>query len=185
VRLRLLFLVLLGVLTLLPAHDLAGQSRSRHAHSSRVRTYTARHYSSRSYTHRHSTPRYRSVTVYSRPTVRRFSYHHHYAAHHPRARLYYARQHTRRTRLVRVGRPRHLSYSAPGTRDQRGRLRRSTSAKDEFMRRTGYPRGRPGYVVDHVVPLACGGADAPSNMQWQSAEGARAKDRVERRGCRR
>src|SRR5216683_7638817 len=33
---------------------------------------------------------------------------------------------------------------------------------------TGYPHGRKGYVVDHVKPLACGGVDAPSNMQWQS-----------------
>ena len=26
----------------------------------------------------------------------------------------------------------------------------------------------PGYVVDHVRPLASVGADAPSNMQWQT-----------------
>jgi hypothetical protein len=36
------------------------------------------------------------------------------------------------------------------------------------MRQTGYPRGRPGYVVDHLVPLACGGPDSPNDMQWQS-----------------
>ena len=29
------------------------------------------------------------------------------------------------------------------------------------------------------------GADAPSNMQWQSTEEGKAKDKVERRGCRR
>jgi 5-methylcytosine-specific restriction endonuclease McrA len=51
------------------------------------------------------------------------------------------------------------------------------------MRRTGHPRGWPGHVVDHVVPLACGGADAPSNMQWQSTEEGKAKDKTERRGC--
>src|SRR5947208_4417706 len=29
-----------------------------------------------------------------------------------------------------------------------------------------------GYVIDHVIPLACGGPDAPNNMQWQTiAEG--------------
>jgi hypothetical protein len=49
---------------------------------------------------------------------------------------------------------------------------------------TGYPHGRPGYVIDHVVPLACGGADAPSNMQWQTTAAAAAKDKVERKGCR-
>ena len=27
----------------------------------------------------------------------------------------------------------------------------------------------PGYHVDHVVPLACGGSDKPSNMQWLTA----------------
>jgi hypothetical protein len=36
-----------------------------------------------------------------------------------------------------------------------------------------------GYVVDHAVPLKRGGADSPSNMQWQTTEEAKAKDRVE------
>jgi hypothetical protein len=52
------------------------------------------------------------------------------------------------------------------------------------MKRSGFPRGRPGYVVDHIVPLACGGADSPSNMQWQTVAAAKAKDKVERKGCR-
>jgi hypothetical protein len=30
-----------------------------------------------------------------------------------------------------------------------------------------------------VVPLKRGGADSPSNMQWQGNEAARAKDKVE------
>ena len=51
------------------------------------------------------------------------------------------------------------------------------------MHSTGYPRGRHGYVVDHVVPLCAGGADAPSNMQWQTVEEARVKDRQERATC--
>jgi len=34
-------------------------------------------------------------------------------------------------------------------------------------------------VVDHVVPLKRGGADAPANMQWQTTAEAKAKDRIE------
>jgi len=33
--------------------------------------------------------------------------------------------------------------------------------------------------VDHVVPLKRGGADAPYNMQWQTTEAAKIKDRTE------
>lgn len=66
---------------------------------------------------------------------------------------------------------------------------RSTKAKHAFVRQSPCPatgaRVLPcsGYVIDHVVPLACGGADAPANMQWQTAGEARAKDRWERREC--
>jgi hypothetical protein len=68
--------------------------------------------------------------------------------------------------------------------DRHGRIARSEAAKHEFEVQTGYPRGRPGYVVDHIIPLACGGADVPSNMQWQTVEAAKAKDKTERAGCR-
>jgi len=51
------------------------------------------------------------------------------------------------------------------------------------MRQSGHPRGWPGHVVDHIVPLSCGGADAPSNMQWQTTQEGKAKDKSERRGC--
>ncbi len=37
----------------------------------------------------------------------------------------------------------------------------------------------PGYVGDHVVPLKRGGADRPSNMQWQGTAEAKAKDKWE------
>lgn len=40
-----------------------------------------------------------------------------------------------------------------------------------------------GFVVDHIKPLACGGEDDPRNMQWQTADEAREKDRWERREC--
>jgi hypothetical protein len=41
-----------------------------------------------------------------------------------------------------------------------------------------------GYVIDHIIALPCGGADAPANMQWQTIAEARAKDRWETIGCR-
>ena len=68
-------------------------------------------------------------------------------------------------------------------RDENGRIKRSSAARSEFMRQTGYPHGRPGYVVDHIVPLECGGADSPGNMQWQAIADAKVKDRTER-NCR-
>lgn len=40
-----------------------------------------------------------------------------------------------------------------------------------------------GYVIDHIEPLACGGADHPSNMQWQTGADAKAKDKWERKAC--
>ncbi len=36
----------------------------------------------------------------------------------------------------------------------------------------------PGYVID-VRALACGGADVPTNMQWQTVAAAKEKDKWE------
>ncbi len=41
-----------------------------------------------------------------------------------------------------------------------------------------------GYVIDRVIPLVCGGADAPENMQWQTLAAAKEKARWEKIGCR-
>lgn len=41
----------------------------------------------------------------------------------------------------------------------------------------------PGWVKDHIVPLACGGPDAVSNLQWQTVADAKAKDKWERKRC--
>jgi len=99
--------------------------------------------------------------------------------------------------------PKYRSYSYPsvGTsststsrarcvsceRDSNGKIKRSASAKHEFERMNPCPStGRTsgpcrGYVIDHIRPLANGGADRPSNMQWQTIEAAKAKDKIERR----
>jgi len=69
------------------------------------------------------------------------------------------------------------------------RIHRSTAARREFKREhpcpaTGQPTGPcPGYIIDHIRPLACGGEDNPRNMQWQTRTEARAKDRIERQDC--
>jgi hypothetical protein len=75
--------------------------------------------------------------------------------------------------------PHRSNYHYGVNRDRYGRIERNSSAKNEFMRQTGYPKGRPGYVVDHVVPLKRGGGDTPSNMQWQTKEAVKAKDKWE------
>jgi hypothetical protein len=70
-----------------------------------------------------------------------------------------------------------------GGRDEHGRIKRSESAKRKFEQETGHPHGWKGHIVDHIVPLACGGADDPSNMQWQTTAEGKAKDKTERQGC--
>jgi hypothetical protein len=70
-------------------------------------------------------------------------------------------------------------------RDERGRIKRSPTAKNEFKQQqpcpsTGRTTGAcPGYVIDHVVTLKRGGDDTPENMQWQTIEDAKAKDKIE------
>jgi hypothetical protein len=81
------------------------------------------------------------------------------------------------------------SAATGARRDSKGRTARSAAAKHQFQQQHPCPAtGRTigackGYVIDHVNPLACGGADAPSNMQWQTAAEAKAKDKWERNGC--
>jgi hypothetical protein len=70
-------------------------------------------------------------------------------------------------------------------RDARGRIARSAAQRRAFAMATPCPATGsvslrcPGYVIDHVVPLKRCGADAPHNMQWQTIEEAREKDRWE------
>jgi hypothetical protein len=81
---------------------------------------------------------------------------------------------------------RSTRYIGLSSRTVTGRTERSTAAKDSFKRQQPCPStGRSsgacsGYVIDHVRPLECGGADSPSNMQWQTIADGKAKDKTER-----
>jgi hypothetical protein len=77
-------------------------------------------------------------------------------------------------------------------RDANGEIVRSSAERAAFQRlyacpANGLKRGAcPGWEVDHVIPLACGGCDAVANMQWlpsgaKSTSSPLAKDRWERR----
>jgi len=91
-------------------------------------------------------------------------------------------------------RPYRKNYIAEGftahptvQRDKHGKIKRSKAARSAFMGEqpcpsTGKTTGRcPGYMVDHVIALECGGADASFNMQWQTTAAAKVKDKVERK----
>jgi len=64
-------------------------------------------------------------------------------------------------------------------RNQHGRIKRSSTEVRHFKQQTGYPHGRKGYVVDHITPLKRGGADKTNNMQWQTKQAAKLKDKTE------
>ena len=73
-----------------------------------------------------------------------------------------------------------------------GVIKRSKSVKAYFKKIhpcpvTGESSGPcPGWSIDHVIPLSCGGCDSIANMQWlpnriKSAAGKYPKDRWERK----
>jgi 5-methylcytosine-specific restriction endonuclease McrA len=67
---------------------------------------------------------------------------------------------------------------------------RHSTPREQFQREhpcpaTGKKTGScPGYVIDHIEPLDCGGSDSRENIQWQTVADAKAKDKWERIGCR-
>jgi hypothetical protein len=78
------------------------------------------------------------------------------------------------------------STTAPGVhRDSHGKIARDPHQTNAFKKQhpcpsTGKTSGScPGYVIDHIKPLKRGGADTPSNMQWQTEGAAKQKDRWE------
>jgi hypothetical protein len=69
---------------------------------------------------------------------------------------------------------------------ERSAAQRAAFTRDNPCPATGQPRGPcPGYVVDHITPLCASGADKPANMQWQTVEAGKLKDKDERAQCRR
>ena len=70
-----------------------------------------------------------------------------------------------------------------------GEYHRSKKVLREFVKQQACPStGQhrlpcPGYVIDHIKALACGGSDAVENLQWQTREDAKAKDKWERKEC--
>lgn len=77
-------------------------------------------------------------------------------------------------------------------RDSRGSIVRSSAVINAFKKihrcpSTGnYSGACPGWAIDHVIPLYCGGKDVVYNMQWlpsdmKSSNNPHAKDRFERK----
>lgn len=70
-------------------------------------------------------------------------------------------------------------------RDKHGKIARSAKAKDAFRHShpcpsTGRTTGAcKGYVIDHRQALKHGGSDTPDNMEWQTTDAAKLKDRIE------
>jgi hypothetical protein len=54
-----------------------------------------------------------------------------------------------------------------------------SAAVNEFMRQTGFPVGRPGYILDYKVPLDKGGCDCVANMQWITIAEAKKQGKLE------
>lgn len=85
-----------------------------------------------------------------------------------------------------------LRYCGTPARNLDGSIKRSTTVVNAFRKVHPCPStlsvmgACPGWSVDHVIPLACGGCDAVSNMQWlpdaiKSNSNDWSKDRWERK----
>ncbi len=62
-------------------------------------------------------------------------------------------------------------YCGAPQRDASGRIVRRGDVRAVFKRvhpcpATGIVGACPGWQIDHVIPLACGGCDAVFNLQW-------------------
>ena len=73
----------------------------------------------------------------------------------------------------------------PAPLDYKGRIIRNPAARRDFHAANPCPANGntygacPEWVVDHIIALKSGGPDHTCNMQWQTIEAAKIKDRVE------
>ena len=148
---------------------------ARGSRSGYIRSSSSRSYSSHSTKSYHSRPSTSSSRSHSST---RHAYRSHSAHSSPRSTGSASHRSRRDSRQT--------ASSGSVQRDSHGKIKRSAASKNAFKRQqpcpsTGKSRGAcPGYVIDHVKPLECGGADAPSNMLWQTVSAGKAKDKTER-----
>lgn len=84
-----------------------------------------------------------------------------------------------------------IRYCGPPARDADGKIKRSHAVLAAFEKAHPCPAAGagyscPGWAMDHVIPLACGGCDAVWNLQWlpdeiKNCAGTKCKDRFERK----
>ena|ERR1022692_1737221 len=179
-RLTMISLICCGFLTSAVLTEGRSQSYSHRSPSSHTRSYSSRdlrssassHYQSNSYSRPHS---------YSPHTSSRSSYH----SYSGGKSYKYSSSGSGRIHSHEYSTATHSGEYSGTQRDANGKIKRREAAKDEFKRQRPCPStGRrsgscPGYVIDHTKPLECGGADAPSNMQWQTVAEGKAKDKTE------
>ena len=72
------------------------------------------------------------------------------------------------------------TYCATCARDNQGRIKRSSSEREKFLKSKGLTHTPPGYQVDHIKPLSKGGADKTSNMQLIPKDSPKEKDELSR-----
>lgn len=71
-----------------------------------------------------------------------------------------------------------VKYQSSVSTDSEGRIIRSESAKEEFLKSRGLESVPEGHEIDHKIPLYAGGRDEPSNMQLVTKEERRANTKM-------